>query len=150
MAEIATILKRIPLPNPLTFDGLPLIYNDVNYYLYTKENPEVPVLLKRSYLKSSPVNPDHEVKLLTHGWLENANRTYLKELTKAYLKRGDYNIIVIDWQRPAQFDYTIASRNTKSVGKDIGEFILRMMKVKIKNHSSSSQVIKSERRVYPV
>lgn len=129
MREVANILQQMPLPNPLVFDGLPLIYNDVNYYLFTRQYPKERVLLKRSYLKSSPVNPDHEVKFIIHGWMENSNRTYVRALTNAYLRRGEYNVIAVDWARPAQFDYTISARNTKSVGRDLGEFIIRMMKI---------------------
>lgn len=129
MSEIASVLHRLPLPHILSFDGFPLFYNDVSYYLYTRKNPKNRILLKRSFLTSSAIDPDHKVKFIIHGWLENADRPYMRALKNSYIARGEYNVITVDWARPSQVDYAIASMNTKSVGRDLGEFIIRIMKI---------------------
>lgn len=126
VTDLSNILRQLPIPNPVTFDGLPLSQTDVTYFVYTRDNPDVPVLLRSYSANLSPIDPRNEVKFIIHGWMESANRTYMRAIENAYIQRGNYNIIGVDWQRPALNEYSISARNTKTVGRELANFIMKL------------------------
>lgn len=38
-----------------------------------------------------------DTKLITHGWMSSGKSDYCTNLTKAYLQKSDYNLIIMDW-----------------------------------------------------
>lgn len=51
--------------------------------------------------------------------------TDLKTLISAYLRKGHYNVIVVDWGSLAAFPYYAAAvKNTKTVGRYVAEFLV--------------------------
>lgn len=128
MGDLSNVLRQLPFSNPLLFDGFPLSRNDVTYWLYTRNNPNIPDILKRTSTRFGNLEPENEIKFIVHGWMESANRTYYRGLIDAYLIRGNYNVIGVDWSRPSLSEYTISSRNTKTAGRELGDFIIKLNK----------------------
>lgn len=69
------------------------------------------------------VSSSKAVKIIVHGWTDTGNTTWILNMTKAFLKTGDYSVIAVDWQNPANKLYPISAKNTK----DVGEFRLQTL-----------------------
>lgn len=83
---------------------------DVSFYLFTRTSSDV----KLDY--ETPSNMTNPVKFIIHGFIENHSRKWYKTMTDEYLKRGDYNVIQVDWERPSRSNYVSSAYNTKFVG----------------------------------
>ncbi|RZC37568.1 Pep M12B propep and/or Lipase domain containing protein, partial [Asbolus verrucosus] len=90
--------------------------SDVTFYLFTEKNPEDPIQLDGKNLKTNVQNAD-EIVFLIHGWTQNRTYQWYADLKNAYLSRKDkvYNIIEVDWAKPAAQPYSISARDTVRV-----------------------------------
>ncbi|KAF2887984.1 hypothetical protein ILUMI_18189 [Ignelater luminosus] len=100
--------------------------DDVKFYLYNRENHLEPILITKNNLNALESNKS--VKLVIHGFFENARRDWYKNMTREYLKKDDFNIIQVDWSKPASSGYSISAGNTKYVGIIIGKLISELSK----------------------
>ncbi|XP_014218836.1 pancreatic triacylglycerol lipase-like [Copidosoma floridanum] len=75
---------------------------------------------------------------IVHGFASSADEPWVKNLTAAFLKREDVNAIAVDWKNGASFirGYTISARNTRSTGKEISEFVSRIVDAAWKPNST--------------
>ncbi|KAI4461676.1 lipase [Holotrichia oblita] len=64
------------------------------------------------------------LKFIVHGWGETMNSPYYKNLSDAYLERGTYSIIHVDWSKLGTTWYSRAITNTLEA-----EFILHLYKI---------------------
>lgn len=53
---------------------------------------------------------------IIHGWTSAANDTFVLELADAFLSKGDYNVIAVDWSTHADRLYTESAEYTRDVG----------------------------------
>lgn len=53
---------------------------------------------------------------IVHGWSSAANDSFVEELTDAYLSKGEYNVVPVDWSSPADDFYTDSAEYTRDVG----------------------------------
>lgn len=65
------------------------------------------------------INPRIPFKFMVHGWLDRGSNSWIQNLGNAYLDRGDYNIIAVNWQNLAQQAYPVSARIARQVGKCI-------------------------------
>ncbi|XP_036143465.1 pancreatic triacylglycerol lipase isoform X4 [Monomorium pharaonis] len=96
------------------------------FYLYTRNNPVVGQQLFTNNLDSvnnSFWNPDHPIRLVTHGWLGNSEQDICKLIRDAYLSVGDYNVILIDWREVAKHLYVKAVRGMPLVSQRVALLI---------------------------
>lgn len=84
---------------------------------------------------------------IIHGWYDNRNRTWIKEMTNDYLLFKDVNICICDWNRLALQTYSISASNTKKVGSHLGKFIKSLKNagmsygnISLVGHSFGSQI----------
>lgn len=59
------------------------------------------------------------VKFIIHGYTDSTNLTWVKNMTEALLRSGDFNVIAVDWKKPAFKLYSISARNTFPLGKKL-------------------------------
>nr|XP_022915964.1 pancreatic triacylglycerol lipase-like [Onthophagus taurus] len=71
-----------------------------------------------------------QMDFLIHGWTEHASVQWYTNVINAYLKRGYYNIIAVDWSSKGDADYLSASRYTRGIGEKIGIFLVKLHKRK--------------------
>lgn len=97
----------------------------------------------------SAVEPSKPVKVIIHGWTESSDSNeYYKPLTDAFLKKGDFNIITVNWSKPAHDSYPVSVVNTRGVGYRVGNLLVKIHKEKkvdvkdihIIGHSLGAQV----------
>lgn len=56
------------------------------------------------------------VKFITHGWNSDAKNEWFVNMVNAFLRKGDYNVITVDWSTLSHQEYAIATQNTRGVG----------------------------------
>uniref|UniRef100_A0A1B0DR54 Uncharacterized protein n=3 Tax=Phlebotomus papatasi TaxID=29031 RepID=A0A1B0DR54_PHLPP len=78
---------------------------DIVYLLFTRSNPTSGQTIIRNNaasLANSNFNPNHPTRILIHGWNGGAGASSNTVVRNAYMQRGDFNVIVVDWGAGAQ------------------------------------------------
>ncbi|ALC45598.1 CG17191, partial [Drosophila busckii] len=99
--------------------------NAVSFYLYTKSNPTEGKELKAkdASISGSHFNRAHPTRFVIHGWTQSHSDPMNREITKAWLSRGDFNIIIVDWSRARSIDYASSVVAVPGAGAKVGEMI---------------------------
>ncbi|XP_054726873.1 phospholipase A1 VesT1.02-like [Anastrepha obliqua] len=107
----------------------------VSYYLYTSKNPTTAQKISATNTSISESNFDasNPTRILIHGWLQGYKASMNTEIRDAWLSRGDYNIIVVDWARARLIDYVSSVLAVKPTGVKVASFINYL----VQNHSLS-------------
>ena len=89
------------------------VETDIQMLLFTRFNPVNGQTLNSNVasIQASHFNPNLPVKVLVHGWLGSQTIPFNIEVTAAYLRRGDFNVIVVDWAVGASTINYITARN---------------------------------------
>ncbi|XP_053959303.1 phospholipase A1 VesT1.02-like [Anastrepha ludens] len=99
----------------------------VYYYLYTNENPTTADMLvtdDTESLQKSHFNKNNPTKIIIHGWQSNAKSDLITLIRDAYLSKGDYNIIAVDWSDKAEtINYIVSASHVAEVGAQVAGFI---------------------------
>lgn len=67
-------------------------------------------------------HPNRPTRIFIHGYY--SNRRTLSQYVRAYLKRGDYNFIIINWLRGAvTINYVKARHRVREVGVAVARFV---------------------------
>ncbi|RZB38691.1 endothelial lipase-like, partial [Asbolus verrucosus] len=103
------------------FRPLDVKSDDVTFYLFTRNSSWNKQVYKDD--QENDIDGNKNTKIVIHGWIDNHNRSWYQNLTEEYLKKGDFNIIQIDWERVAQSLYISSAQNTKLVGHSLGAHV---------------------------
>ncbi|XP_063698095.1 endothelial lipase-like [Culicoides brevitarsis] len=100
------------------------IEEDVTFWAINRETNE----LRQVWLKdpniAQKLDFSKPVAFVIHGWIDNVNRTWVQETVKDYVKFVDTNVIAVDWNRLANYEYAIsAMRNVHMVAAHLADFI---------------------------
>ncbi|CAO1342007.1 unnamed protein product [Diamesa hyperborea] len=114
--------------NPLEIQTIEPMFNaqsDVFYLLYTQSSPNgVRIGMNANEIRGSTFNAAHPTRFLIHGWLNNQTAAVNVLSIEAYLRRGNFNIIVVDWGAGAQTINYISARNrVNEVAPVVANFI---------------------------
>jgi len=123
----------------MTADYTPIIdffnaQEDVVFSLYTNQGPKDGVNIpfkefNETTLAGTTFNNNNPTIILIHGFLNGAIISTMYPIRDAYLARGDYNVIVIDWGRGAMtIDYVAARNRIPSVADccaSVSNFLLK-------------------------
>lgn len=71
-------------------------------------------------------------KIFIHGWNSHIKTNWYDAFRDAYFKKGEHNVIYVDWFIPGSRDYSVSAANVKPVGHFIAEF-LNATKIDVKN-----------------
>jgi len=99
---------------------------NVTFILHTRKNQlneQYVVSDNAESLTDSNFDASKETKFIVHGFLDNGRLPWVKAMSNALLKRGDYNVIIVEWGRGAGVPYTQATANTRLVGAEIAYLI---------------------------
>ncbi|KAK0172441.1 hypothetical protein PV328_005757 [Microctonus aethiopoides] len=132
-----------PFFNP--FDHLfGRISDDVTFHLYTRRNTDRSYILdpeSRSRTRDNPLNPSHHTVIFIHGFNENYRSPSGQGIKDAYLKKGQFNIILVSWGKLAAMPwYVNAVLNLPAVGAYVAELIMWLDNRGI-NYSANLHVI---------
>ncbi|XP_017118803.1 lipase member H [Drosophila elegans] len=99
----------------------------LQYELYTPLNPEERQLLRPGdigMLKNSHFNPKWPVRVSIHGWAGKGTSCSNAAIKDAYLSRGNYNVIILDWSRQAMdFSYPRVSKQLPSIAANVAKML---------------------------
>ncbi|XP_066995673.1 lipase member H-A [Anabrus simplex] len=98
--------------------------SSVRFILFTRSNPSDGVLVDVDEVP--PIfNTSHPTKVLIHGY--NSGMEVLFDIRDAYLANGDYNVIMLDWNKISLSPcYPTAVYNARFVGKCSAQMIQRL------------------------
>lgn len=91
----------------------PLNLEDVILYLYS--NSKNGIVLTKDNLNE--VDIASTLVFVIHGWRTTVNTTNIKDLLNAYLKKGNYNVVQVDWSKLAFKTYPESAVYVKDIGK---------------------------------
>lgn len=110
MVDINLVLKT--LTNK--FVGMRAIdEKDVAMYLFSKSHN----CSKLTPNNLNEIDFNSTLVFIVHGWTSSANQSWMLEMTQAYLDRGNYNVITVDWSKAADQVYSISAGYVNHIGK---------------------------------
>ncbi|XP_017053884.1 phospholipase A1 VesT1.02 [Drosophila ficusphila] len=99
----------------------------LQYDLYTPLNPEERQFLRPgdvSMLKNSHFNPKWPVRVSIHGWAGKSTSCSNAAIKDAYLSRGNYNVIILDWSRQAlDISYPRVSKQLPAIAANVAKLL---------------------------
>ncbi|XP_034488603.1 phospholipase A1 VesT1.02-like [Drosophila innubila] len=97
----------------------------VAFYLYTRSNPTAGKRIEASAssIRESHFNKDHGTRFVIHGWGGRYTDGMNTQITKAWLSRGDYNVIVVGWDGAQSANYISSVNAVPNAGVKVGEMI---------------------------
>jgi pimeloyl-ACP methyl ester carboxylesterase len=87
---------------------------DVIFRLFTRRNPTAPQVItfnNAASLSNSQFNAAHPTRFIIHGWNNNGGSEVNTAIRTAYINRGEFNVITVDWGAGAQTANYLAARN---------------------------------------
>ncbi|XP_019881259.2 lipase member H isoform X2 [Aethina tumida] len=103
------------------------LQDEVPFYLYTRQNPDDGQLLinrNDTFIARSNINFNNPTVIFFHGFMEEYQSEVSQTLKNAYLKKGNYNVILVDARVPyVGPNYIAASNNVQDVGQHTADFI---------------------------
>ncbi|KAH8363337.1 hypothetical protein KR084_008455, partial [Drosophila pseudotakahashii] len=114
--------------------------NEVSFYLYTQQNPTEGQEIKNdaSSIEDSHFDKNHGTRFVIHGWKGRYTDSMNVDITNAWLSRGDFNVIVVNWDRSQSVDYAMSVRAVPGAGTKVGEMIEYLHE----NHGMSLETLK--------
>ncbi|XP_044315044.1 phospholipase A1-like [Drosophila rhopaloa] len=99
--------------------------NEVSFYLYTRNNPTEGIEIENeaSSVQDSHFDKGLPTRFVIHGWKGRYTDSMNVDITKAWLSKGDFNVIVVNWDRSQYVDYAMSVRAVPEAGKKVGEMI---------------------------
>jgi len=97
----------------------------VNFYLFTPKNPSSSkhIYATTKSISKSNFNPAHPTRFVIHGWTQSYLNSMNSDIRKAFLSKGDYNVIVVDWARARSVDYATSVMAVAATGKKVAKMI---------------------------
>uniref|UniRef100_A0A336MNC7 CSON014585 protein n=1 Tax=Culicoides sonorensis TaxID=179676 RepID=A0A336MNC7_CULSO len=99
--------------------------NDTKFLLFTSRNSVNPQFIElgdRESLLESNFNPGDPVRFIIHGFRDGPNAIVNSRGKRAYLEKGDFNVIVVDWSKGADtLNYLTAKKRIYSIGPIVSE-----------------------------
>ncbi|EDX12731.1 lipase member H [Drosophila simulans] len=99
----------------------------LRYDLYTPLNPEERQLLRPgdlTMLRNSHFNPKWPVRVSIHGWAGKSVTCSNAAIKDAYLSRGNYNVIILDWSRQSlDISYPRVSKQLPSIAANVAKML---------------------------
>lgn len=137
-ADVLKMVSNMPFDLPFEMgtkvDNIVVKDSEIFYYLFNKTHPTSNYSIDTETMAG--IDRKLKVKILVHGWTEHCFVEWCKALTKAYVKMGNFNIIVVDWSTHGDADYMTASLAVPPVGDKMGDFIVKLhekLKIPLKN-----------------
>ncbi|XP_017859308.1 PREDICTED: phospholipase A1 [Drosophila arizonae] len=98
----------------------------MQFYLFKREFPECGRELdfgnERKW-RHAGFNSSLPTRLIVHGWMSQSRGSFNRDVKNAYLKHGDYNVIVTDWSASsANINYFSVVKLIEEMGAQLVQF----------------------------
>lgn len=116
---------------PLTFgrllngnDSIGPINEEVTFWCINRNTNQVIQTFINDPNITAKVDVTKPLYTVTHGWLDNVNRTWVQGMLRDILIFADVNACAVDWNKMANFEYSItATKHVPPVGDYLAQFI---------------------------
>ncbi|XP_011200906.2 phospholipase A1-like isoform X2 [Bactrocera dorsalis] len=97
----------------------------VKFYLYTNANPSKGQKITETVksITNSNFDASNPTRFVIHGWAQSYIAGMNKDIRAAWLARGKYNVIVVDWARGRSVDYASSVVAVPKTGKKVASMI---------------------------
>ncbi|CRK98905.1 CLUMA_CG011978, isoform A [Clunio marinus] len=100
------------------------VKRDVKFILSTQRVQGVEIKMNLTSLLNARFGKNHPTRFLIHGWNGDMTSAVNERVTREYLKRGQFNVISVDWSKGAgTLDYIAASYRVYEVANFTAKFI---------------------------
>ncbi|XP_049872122.1 pancreatic triacylglycerol lipase-like [Pectinophora gossypiella] len=106
--------------------------NNNEYLLWTRRTQIFSETLEMNNANSitrSSFNPNVPTVVIVHGWLSSRYTDPNPTVRRAYLNKGNFNVITVCWRRLAAMDYATAARGVPAIGRGVGQFLIFLNRV---------------------
>lgn len=113
-------------PFKVEVDNLFDAETDTKFLLFTRNNPNVSqhINFDLEILRNTNFNKNHPTRFTIHGWNCATNSDVNTRSIEEYLKKGFFNVVVVDWSRGAStINYMEARNRVSDVGRVTAKFI---------------------------
>ncbi|KAK7499281.1 hypothetical protein BaRGS_00009541 [Batillaria attramentaria] len=101
-----------------------------------------------STLSAGHFSTARETKFITHGYIDSGTTAWLPHMARELLKRGDYNVFIVDWGHGSHSSYDKSTANSLLVAAELAKFIhslhdregLDLATVHLIGHSLGAQI----------
>ncbi|XP_066985442.1 pancreatic triacylglycerol lipase-like [Macrobrachium rosenbergii] len=102
-------------------------YINTQFILHTQQDPgevtDTFLVADKSIIDSTTFDPTKPTKFITHGFIDTGNCQWLKDMVRAMLRYGDFNVIRVNWGDGSLPLYGQAAANTRVVGLEIAHLV---------------------------
>ncbi|XP_036329916.1 phospholipase A1-like [Rhagoletis pomonella] len=100
---------------------------NMNFYLFKQDFPdsgrELRISDTREDILYAGFNPRQPTRIIIHGWISQSRGSFNRDVKNAYLKRGDFNVIVVDWSASAtNVNYFAVVKMIEGFGAQLARF----------------------------
>jgi len=99
---------------------------NTTFILHTRKNPINEQIISADdpvSVQSSNFDASKDTKVIVHGLIGHGRKQWIKDMYPEFLKREDWNVLIVDWGNGAGLPYTQATANTRLVGAEIAYLI---------------------------
>ncbi|XP_013107015.1 phospholipase A1 [Stomoxys calcitrans] len=105
--------------------------NPVTFILYTKSTPNGQEITATSKsISASAFNAAYPTRITIHGWTSSKDDYVNYGIRGAYLAKGNFNMITVDWGRARSVDYASSVLAVPGVGEKVASLVNFL----VKNH----------------
>jgi len=124
---LTSLLATSALEQPQAEDKTETDVRLTKFLLHTRENPDEPDILPHDGSSLGHFDSSRRTIVVMHGFSQNGYDS-AKEMRDEFNKRGDFNVIFIEWGPLASWEnYFRAAQNALNVGDYTAEFLANLM-----------------------
>ncbi|KAK0175383.1 hypothetical protein PV327_009135 [Microctonus hyperodae] len=125
-SDMTNSVSNVGTTDPSQILNLGPVETTVKFFLYTQSNTANPYTLKvgdKDNLNNSPFDSASKTKIIIHGWTDSSLNPFAHCISNSYLKKENYNVIIVDWSLISMNEYTTAVKLARLVGEYIGKMV---------------------------
>ncbi|KAG8177985.1 hypothetical protein JTE90_010880 [Oedothorax gibbosus] len=131
--SLGSVVSSLCLSPPFEADGCEgTDEGTTEAFLFTRRNsrsPEFLHLCDWSLPNNTNFDPRDRTEIFVHGWLDGVCRSeWMREMKEELLKRGSFNVILIDWTWGNGLEYNTGAKNVYVVRKHLATLIQNIMR----------------------
>ncbi|XP_037827291.1 probable phospholipase A1 magnifin [Lucilia sericata] len=131
--------------------GILIPANEVFFHLYTNKNQNDSQLITidKKSIDDSNFNAAHPTRISVHGFQSGVDAFINYGIRDAWLSKGDYNYIFVEWKAATSFNYPIVVTCLGKVADEIGKLIdflvqnnyIKLEELVMNGHSLGAHVV---------
>ncbi|XP_034246105.1 pancreatic triacylglycerol lipase-like [Thrips palmi] len=103
-------------------------FSEIQFTLYTNtRNTSYPIAEANALLADPAFDAGKPTALYMHGWSESNDSESVGAVSRAFLRRGSHNFVLLDWSEYVKGDYITSFVRCTAAGEAVGAAVNRMV-----------------------